>query len=394
MLVIDIFSGYFIKKVQYKVGKNLTFNNFSSCLLSLYAFSLPLFPKQIFMELTASTIAEYLKGEVEGNADITVQTVARIEQGKPGALCFLANPKYEKYLYTTKASIVLINKSFVLKEPVACTLVRVENAYEGIAALLDLYQSMRSREKKGRSWRASIAWSAKVGRKAYIGPFAYVGKKALIGNNVKLYPHVYIGDNVTIGDNTIIYAGAKIYQDCQVGANCIVHAGAVIGADGFGFAPTADGSYKKIQQTGNVVLEDFVEVGANTTIDRATMGSTVIRQGVKVDNLVMLAHNVEIDQNTVIAAQAGISGSTKVGKGCVIGGQVGFGGHITIADKVMVGAQSGIVTSITEAGNYRGSPAFEFSKYQRCYAVFKNLPELRSEVLELKKKLSELNKKE
>lgn len=341
-------------------------------------------------ELSAGFIADYLKGEVEGNPDVVVSKPARIEQGKPGSICFLANPKYEKYLYTTKASVVLINKDFTLRQPVSATLVRVDNAYEAVATLLDLY---KQKGKKGRSWRASVSWRAKVGKGAYIGAFAYISAGAKIGNNVQIYPHAYVGNNVVLGDDTIIYSGAKIYSDCQIGKGCIIHSGAVIGADGFGFAPTADGSYKKISQIGNVVLEDFVEVGANTTIDRATMGSTIVRRGVKVDNLVMIAHNVEIGEHTVLAAQTGIAGSSKVGKSCMIGGQVGIAGHLTVGDKVMVSAQAGIGSNIKEGMVLRGTPAFDVNKFQRSYTVFKNLPELRNEVIELKKKLEELKPK-
>ena len=345
------------------------------------------------MELAASVIAEYLNGEVEGNAEIKIRSFARIEQGKPGDICFLANLKYEKYLYETKASAVLINRTYELKQAVDCTLIRVENAYEAIASLLELFQSSKADNKKGRSWRASVSRKAKLGKGVYVGPFAYIGPGAKIGSNVKVYPHAYIGDNVTVGEGTVIYSGARIYPGCKIGKECIIHSGAVIGADGFGFAPKPEGGYKKIPQLGNVIIEDFVEVGANTTVDRATMGSTVIREGVKLDNLIQVAHNAEVGEHTVLAAQAGVAGSTKVGKGCVIGGQVGLGGHINIGDKVMVAAQSGIVTNVKEGSNFRGSPAFDFAKYQRCYAVFRNLPELREEVISLKKQLAEFDAK-
>ena len=343
------------------------------------------------MEFTASVIAEYLGGEVEGNPDAVVTSFARIEQGKPKQLCFLANPKYENYLYTTKATIVLVNKSYVLKQAVDCTLVRVENAYEGIASLLELFQKSKKDDKKGRSWRAKISWSAKLGKKVYVGAFAYIGKKAKIGSNVKIYPNVYIGDGVTIGDGTILYSGVKIYQDCVVGANCILHAGVVVGSDGFGFAPKPDGGYKKIPQLGNVVLEDDVEIGANTAIDRATMGSTVIKRGVKLDNLIQIAHNAFIDEDTVMAAQVGVAGSTKVGKHCVVGGQAGFGGHITIGDRVMVAAQTGIISNVKEGKILRGSPGLDLPVYQRSYAVFKNLNGLRNEVIEMRKQLDQLS---
>lgn len=344
------------------------------------------------MEFTASVIAEYLGGEVEGSSETVVKSFARIEQGKPGQLCFLANPKYEHYLYTTKASIVLVNKDYVLKQPVECTLVRVENAYEGIASLLELFQKSKKDDKKGRSWRAKVSWSAKLGKKVYVGAFAYIGKRAKIGNNVKIYPHVYIGDGVTVGDGTILYSGVKIYQDCVVGANCILHSGAVLGSDGFGFAPLPDGGYKKIPQLGNVVIEDDVEIGANTTIDRATMGSTIIKKGVKLDNLIQIAHNVFIDESTVMAAQVGVAGSTKVGKYCMIGGQAGFGGHNVIGDRVMAAAQTGIIGNVKDGKSLRGSPGIDFATYQRSYAIFKNLNDLRNDVLELKKQLASLDK--
>ncbi|MDR0659434.1 MAG: UDP-3-O-(3-hydroxymyristoyl)glucosamine N-acyltransferase [Prevotellaceae bacterium] len=343
------------------------------------------------MEYTASVIAEYLGGEVEGNPEIAVTSFARIEQGKPGQLCFLANPKYEHYLYTTKASIVLVNKNYELKKPVECTLIRVEDAYEGIASLLELFQKSKKDNKKGRSWRAKISWSAKLGKKVYVGAFAYIGKKVKIGNNVKIYPHVYIGDGVTIGDGTILYSGVKIYHDCVIGANCILHAGAVLGSDGFGFAPLPDGGYKKIPQLGNVVIEDDVEIGANTAIDRATMGSTIIKKGVKLDNLIQVAHNVFIDESTVMAAQVGVAGSTKVGKYCMIGGQAGFGGHNVIGDRVIAAAQTGIIGNVKDGKTLRGSPGIDLTVYQRSYAIFKNLSELRNDVFELKKQLTQLN---
>ncbi|MDR0694792.1 MAG: UDP-3-O-(3-hydroxymyristoyl)glucosamine N-acyltransferase, partial [Prevotellaceae bacterium] len=254
------------------------------------------------MTFTAKTLADYLHGDIVGDENVAAGTVARIEQGTPGALCFLANPKYEQYLYTTQASIVLINRSFELQQPVACTLIRVDNAYESIASLLDLYNSMKTLDKKGRSWRAHISWRAKLGKAVWVGAGSYVSRGVRIGNNTKIFPHVYLGDRVTIGDNCIIYPGVKIYHGCKIGNNCTIHANTVIGSDGFGFAPTAGGSYKKIPQIGHVILEDNVEIGANTVIDRATMDATIIRQGVKIDNLVQIAHNVEVGENTVMAA--------------------------------------------------------------------------------------------
>ncbi len=326
------------------------------------------------MELSAQNIADYLKGEIVGNPDIKVKSVARIEQGKAGDLCFLANPKYESFLYSTKASIVLINKSFEPKEDVSVTLVKVDDAYQSIALLLGLFNSMKAAKKSGRSWRASVAFSAKLGKGSFVGAGAYVGKKSIVGAGTQVHPQVFIGDNVSVGENSILFPGVKIYNGCVIGANCIIHSNVVIGSDGFGFAPTPDGSYKKIPQTGNVIIEDDVEIGANTTIDRSTMGSTVIRKGVKLDNLIQIAHNVEIGENTVIAALTGVAGSTKVGKNCQIGGQVGISGHITIADNTRIGAQAGIMSSVKKEGEtLLGSPAIDAKEFLRAYSVFKKL---------------------
>jgi UDP-3-O-[3-hydroxymyristoyl] glucosamine N-acyltransferase len=342
------------------------------------------------MELTAKFIAEYLKGEVEGDPDAVVSKPARIEEGKPGAMCFLANLKYEKYLYTTKASIVLVNKDFILQQKVNTTLIRVEDAYKGVASMLDLFNKQK-RKRKGREAGRKVAWSAKIGNGGYIGSFAYIGKKSKIGNNVLIYPQVYIGMNVEIGDNTILYPGVKVYDDCVIGKNCIIHSGAVIGSDGFGFVPEEGGNYKKIPQIGNVIIEDDVEIGANTTIDRATMGSTIIRKGVKLDNLIMVAHNVEIGENTGVAGQAGISGSAKIGKGCMIAGQAGITGHLSIADKVIVGAQAGVTKSIKKEGEIvLGSPAGNISEVRRSTAVYKNLPSMDRKLNELEKLIKEL----
>lgn len=338
------------------------------------------------MELSAELIAKHLGGTVEGDPNVKVSSVARIEQGKSGNLCFLANPKYEKYLYTTKASIILINASFELKEPVSATLIRVENAYQAIASLLDLYNSMNAIQRKGREYPSRVAWTAKVGKGAYIGAFAYIGPKARVGKHVKIFPHVYIGDGAVIGDDCVLYPGVKVYPGCKIGNRCILHAGVVIGSDGFGFAPTEDGSYKKIPQTGNVILEDDVEIGANTCVDRATMGSTVIHKGVKLDNLIQVAHNVEVGQHTVIAAQTGIAGSTKIGEQCVIGGQVGFSGHIHVGNKVKIGAQSGVITALKDEATVQGSPAIDYGNYYKSYAIFKQLSDLRNKVFQLEKK--------
>lgn len=326
------------------------------------------------MELTAQTIADYLKGEVVGDSNTKVKSVARIEQGKAGDLCFLANPKYENFLYSTKASIVLVNKSFEPKESISATLVKVDDAYQSVASILGLFNSMKSATKSGRSWRASIAFSAKLGKGSYVGAGAFIGKKSIIAAGAQIHPQVFIGENVSIGEKTILFPGVRIYNGCVIGANCIIHSNVVIGSDGFGFAPSPDGSYKKIPQTGNVVIEDDVEIGANTTIDRATMGSTIIRKGVKLDNLIQIAHNVEIGENTVIAALAGVAGSAKVGKDCQIGGQVGISGHINIPDNTRIGAQAGIMSTVKNSGEtLLGSPAFDAKEYLRAYSVFKKL---------------------
>lgn len=337
------------------------------------------------MEFTAKSIAEFLQGSVEGNPDVKVSTVAKIEEGKPGALSFLSNPKYSKYLYTTQSSVVLINKDFILEGTTASTLIRVPNAYEAFAKLLNLVTSLQKR-KSGVHPQTSIESTAKLGKDNYIGAFACIGENVVLGDNVQIYPHVIVGDNVTIGDGVILYAGVKVYNDCVIGKNCIVHAGAVIGSDGFGFAPQTDGSYQKIPQIGNVILEDNVEVGANTTIDRATMGSTIIRKGVKLDNLIQIAHNVEVGKNTVIAAQSGIAGSTKVGKNCMFGGQVGVSGHITVADGVKLSAQTGVPNSIKDENEIMiGTPAMSSKKFGRSFVVFKKLPDLQRDVENLKR---------
>lgn len=326
------------------------------------------------MELKARDIAEHLKGTIIGDPDTVVKTMSRIEEGREGSLCFLANPKYEAYLYKTKASVVLVNRSFVPSSAVASTLVQVDNAYEAVAVMLGLFNSMKEARRSGRSWRASVAWSAKVGKSSYIGASSHIGKRSVIGDGAQIMEQVYIGNDVIIGEGSVIHPGVRIYSGSVIGADCIIHSNAVIGADGFGFAPSADGSYKKIPQTGNVIIEDNVEIGAGTTVDRATMGSTIIRRGVKLDNLIQIAHNVEIGENTVIAALAGVAGSAKIGKNCQIGGQVGISGHITIADNTKIGAQAGIMSSIKNEGEVLlGSPAIDAKEYLRAYAMFKKL---------------------
>jgi UDP-3-O-[3-hydroxymyristoyl] glucosamine N-acyltransferase (EC 2.3.1.-) len=311
---------------------------------------------------------------VIGNPDAVVKTMSRIEDGREGSLCFLANPKYEAYIYKTKASVVLVNRDFVPSYPVTSTMVQVDNAYEAVAVMLGLFNTMKESTRAGRSWRASIAWSAKVGKGSYIGASSHIGKRSVIGKGAQIMEQVYIGNDVTIGDGSVIHPGVRIYSGSVIGADCIIHSNAVIGADGFGFAPSADGSYKKIPQTGNVIIEDNVEIGAGTTIDRATMGSTIIRRGVKLDNLIQIAHNVEIGENTVIAALAGVAGSAKIGKNCQIGGQVGISGHITVADNTKIGAQAGIMSSVKSEGEVLlGSPAIDAKEYLRAYAMFKKL---------------------
>lgn len=344
------------------------------------------------MRFTAKQIAELINGEVIGDEEAWIEGVSKIEEGKPGTLSFLANPKYTRYIYTTDSSVVIVNQSFVADEPLSCTLIRVADAYTAIATLLDLYEQMQP-QKVGIENPSFISDSARIGEFAYVGAFAYIGENVIIGNNVKIYPQVYVGDNVLIGDNTILYPGVKVYKQCKIGADCILHAGAVIGSDGFGFAPDANNVYKKIAQVGNVVLENRVEVGANTTIDRATMGSTIVRRGVKLDNLIQVAHNVEIGENSVIAAQTGIAGTAKIGKNCMFGGQVGIAGHITIADGVKLAAQSGVGGSIRQDETIlMGSPAFDVRQYNKAYVVFRKLPEIYQQINKLEKELEQLKK--
>jgi UDP-3-O-[3-hydroxymyristoyl] glucosamine N-acyltransferase len=342
------------------------------------------------MEFTAKQIAEYLKGKVEGDPDIIVKDVSKIEEGRSGTLAFLANPKYEKYLYNTGASVVLVNDDFRPSQAVSCTLIRVKDAYQAIAGLLELREQLKP-VPEGIDANAFVDPSANTGNGVYIGHFSVISAGAVIGDKVRIYPQVFIGENVIIGENSVLHPGVKVYNDCIIGNNCTIHAGVVIGSDGFGFAPSSDSNYKKIPQVGNVVLEDHVEIGSNTTIDRAMMGSTIIRKGVKLDNLIQVAHNVEIGANTVIAAQSGVAGSAKVGAGCMIGGQVGIIGHITIADGVKIAAQSGIGVSVTEKNEVlQGSPAYQHGKYQKSYVLFKKLPELYKQISEIEKELDKL----
>lgn len=339
------------------------------------------------MEFTANQIAALAQGTVEGDGEIKINSVAKIEEGHPGAISFLSNPKYTQYIYTTLSSAVLVSKDFVPEEPVKATMIRVDDPYATVARLLKLAQEMMTPKYEGIEQPVYIAEGVEIPQDAYVGAFAYLGKGVKLGANVKIFPQAYIGQGVEIGDNTIIYAGVKIYHGCKVGANCILHSGAVIGADGFGFAPTPNG-YEKIPQIGNVVIADNVEIGANTTIDRAMMGSTRIEQGVKVDNLIQIAHNCVVGENTAMASQAGIAGSTKVGKNCMIGGQVGLAGHIKIGDNVQIAAQSGIKDSVPDGARLFGTPAMDFKAYCRQAMYVTDLPELYKRVKSLEKNQS------
>ena len=347
------------------------------------------------MEFTAKQIAEFLGGTIDGNENATVHTFAKIEEGVPGALSFLSNSKYTHYLYSTKSSVVLVNKDFKPDQPVTVTLVRVDNAYESLAKLMSLYTSMKP-GKSGISSLASVSDKAKIGQNVYIGPFSVIEDDAVIGDDTQIYPHVTVGEGVSIGSGCILYPHVTIYYGCKTGNRCILHAGSVIGADGFGFAPTPDG-YDKIPQIGIVELEDDVEIGANTCIDRSTMGRTIVHKGVKLDNLIQVAHNVEIGENTVMSAQTGIAGSSKIGSWCMIGGQTGISGHISIGNHVSIGAQSGLLSNTKDGQTIMGYPAFDYKSFMRSSVIFRNLPNiskeldaLRNEVDELKAKLQEM----
>lgn len=341
------------------------------------------------MKFTATQIAGILEGKVEGNPNAEVWNVAKIEDGAPGMISFLANPKYTHYIYETKSSIVIVNDSFEATAPIQATLIRVPDAYACFAKLLAFYDQM-TQNKQGVSSLAFVSSTAQCGENLYLGEFSFVGENAKIGHNVKVYPQVYVGDGCVVGDNTVLYPGVKLYRNTVVGSNCILHAGVVIGADGFGFAPQPDGHYEKIPQVGNVVIEDNVEIGANTTIDRATMGSTRIHKGVKLDNLIMLAHNTEVGENTAMAAQTGVSGSTQIGKNCVIAGQCGFVGHIKVADGTQIGAQSGVLGNIKKADALMGSPTQPLREYLKSMAHIRRLDEMSKTIDTLKKELETL----
>ncbi|GAB3949461.1 UDP-3-O-(3-hydroxymyristoyl)glucosamine N-acyltransferase [Spirosoma harenae] len=339
------------------------------------------------MEFTVKQIATLLGGEVAGNDSLAITGLAKIEEGKPGDISFLSNLKYEPHLYTTRASAVIVDRSFEPKKPVLSALIFVENSYSAFTRLLEEYHKQLIFARVGVEQPSYIGDGSQIGEQVYRGAFSYIGRNCQIGNNVKIHPHAYVGNNVQIGDNTIVHPGVRILDNCVIGRHCVIHPNAVIGSEGFGFAPQPDGTYKTIPQLGNVILEDFVNVGSNTTIDCATMGSTIIRQGAKLDNLIQIAHNVEIGRNTVIAGQSGVSGSTKIGDNCVIAGQVGFAGHLTIANGTKVGAQSGVGKNVEEEGTaINSSPAFGLKESMRSLAVFRRLPDLEQRVTKLEKK--------
>lgn len=346
--------------------------------------------KERYMKLTAQEISDLLNGQVEGDKEVEVNKVAKIEEGEQGAVSFLANPQYTPYVYTSNASVIIVEKGFVPDQPVKATLIKVESPYSAFAQLLEVYNRSKD-NRKGVSSQAYIASSAAIGKNVYIGPFVYIGDNVVVGDNTRIYPGSVVDSNSHIGSDCLIFSNVAIYSDCRIGDGVTLHAGVVVGSDGFGFAPQQDDNYLKVAQIGNVVIEDHVEVGANTTIDRATMGSTIIRKGVKLDNLIQIAHNAEIDENTVIAALTGVSGSTKVGKNCMIGGQAGLVGHIQIADDVRIGAQAGVSSSIRKKGfTALGSPAIDYNTYKKAYVHFKNLNQMARRVDELETKLKEM----
>ncbi len=336
------------------------------------------------MKFTAQQIAGILEGDVVGNPDVEVSKLSKIEEGHIGSLTFLANPKYKHFIYSTKASVTIVNKSFIPDNSIETTLIKVDDAYLAFSKILEYYNSIKL-NKEGIEQPSFISESSVYGKNVYLGAFSYIADHVKIGNNVKIFPNTYIGDNTVIGDNTIIFSGAKIYSDTVIGRNCVINSGVIIGADGFGFAPNENGSYNKIPQIGNVIIEDYVDIGAATTIDRATLGSTIIREGVKLDNHIQIAHNVEIGKNTVIAAQTGVAGSAKIGNNCQIGGQVGIAGHITIGNNVRIQAQSGIARNVKDNEILQGSPAIALTDYNKSYVHFKNLPKIVRDINDLEK---------
>lgn len=340
------------------------------------------------MKFTAQQIAKAVQGEIEGDSKAVITDFAKIEEGKPGTISFLANPKYTKYIYSTEASIVIVGADFIAEKPVSATLIKVKDSYSAFATLMNLYNEYKY-PKKGIARKSKIAKSAKLGKNVYVGDYAVIGENVVIGDNVKIYPNTTIGDNSTVGDNSILYAGVNIYHEIQIGKGCIIHSGAVVGSDGFGFAPVNE-SYMKIPQIGNVIIEDNVEIGANTAIDRATMGSTIIHKNTKIDNLVQIGHNVTVGESTVIAGQAGISGSTKLGNNIMCGGQVGIAGHISIGDNVKIAAQSGIPSNVKENEILLGSPAFNARKYKTSYVHFRNLDSIVKQLRDLEAEVKRL----
>ena len=344
------------------------------------------------MKFTAQQIADILEGDVVGNPEEEVSKLSKIEEGEKGSLTFLSNPKYNPYLYTTNASIAIVNKSFVPEKEVTTTLIKVDNAYKSFSKLLEFYNEVKN-NKSGIEQPSFISESSKIGNNVYIGAFTYIGENVVIGDNVKIYPNCYIGDNTIIGDNCVLFAGVKVYSETQIGNNCKIHSSSTIGSDGFGFAPDENGEYKAIPQIGNVIIEDNVDIGSGSTIDRATLGSTIIRKGVKLDNQIQIAHNVEVGKNTVIAAQTGIAGSTKIGKNCMIGGQVGIVGHLVIGNGVKIQAQSGITKNLKDGDTVQGTPAFGYSDFNKSYVYFRNLPKIAATVNKLEKDFSQENQK-
>lgn len=340
------------------------------------------------MKIAAEQIASVLEGEIVGNPAIEVSTLAKIEEGTAGSISFLANPKYAHHIYTTQASVVIVNKTFEPEQPVAATLIKVDDAYKAFSKLLEYYNEVKLM-KSGIEQPSVISEGVEYGDDLYLGSFCYIGKNVKIGNNVKIYPNTFVGDNVSIGDNTVLFAGVRIYSETIIGEKCTLHAGVIVGSDGFGFAPNADGTFNKVPQIGNVIIEDNVEIGAASTIDRATLGSTIIRKGVKLDNQIQIAHNVEIGENTVIASQSGVAGSTKIGKNCMIGGQVGIVGHITIGDNVRIQAQSGVTKNLENGAAVQGSPALPHSDFLKSYSYFKNFSKIVSDLETVKKKINE-----
>ncbi|PKG43368.1 UDP-3-O-(3-hydroxymyristoyl)glucosamine N-acyltransferase [Psychroflexus sp. MES1-P1E] len=336
------------------------------------------------MKFTAQQIADILDGDIVGNPDVEVNKLSKIEEGKEGSLTFLSNPKYTSHIYDTQASICIVNKNFEKSQDISTTLIKVEDSYEAFSKLLEVYNQIKL-DKKGIETPSSISDTAKLGENIYIGAFTYIGEDVVLGDNVKIYPNVYIGDNVTIGNDVTIFAGSKIYSETQIGNHCTLHSGVIIGADGFGFMPSENGEYSKIPQIGNVIIEDFVDIGAATTIDRATLGSTIIRKGVKLDNQIQIAHNVEIGEHTAIAAQTGIAGSSKIGKNCLIGGQVGIAGHIKIGDRVKIQAQTGVGRNIKDDEAIQGSPAFGYSDFNKSYVHFRNFQKIVSRIDHIEK---------